>query len=57
MKLIFKTKEQECDFIKALMKMDKFHIFLMGGIPIWPCRQQVGKDMPEDFYQTYPSVQ
>ena len=49
MKLIFKTKEQECDFIKALMKMDKFHIFLMGGIPIWPRRQQVGKDMPEDF--------
>ena len=27
MKLIFKTKEQECDFIRVLIKMEKFYIF------------------------------
>ena len=27
MKLIFKTKEQERDFVRALVKMDKFHVF------------------------------
>ena len=27
LKLIFKTKEEERDFIRALPKMDKFHIF------------------------------
>ena len=30
MKLIFKIKEQECDFIGALIEMDKFHIFPTG---------------------------
>ena len=29
-KLIFKTKEQGCDFIRPLIKMDKFHIFHWG---------------------------
>ena len=30
MKLTFKTKKQECDFIRALIKRDKFHIFPTG---------------------------
>ena len=30
MKLIFKTKEQERDFVRTLIKMDKFHIFSTG---------------------------
>ena len=41
MKLIFKIKEQECDFIRGLIKMDKFQYFPLRGIPIWPSRRQV----------------
>ena len=33
-KLIFKIKEKEGDFIRALIKMDKFHNFPLRGIPI-----------------------
>ena len=30
MKLIFNTKEQERDFVRTLIKIDKFHIFSTG---------------------------
>ena len=29
--------------------MDKFMYFPLGGIPIWPRRQQLDKGMPENF--------
>ena len=32
MKIIFETKEQEFGFIRALIKMDKFHV---GGYIHW----------------------
>ena len=29
-KLIFKSEKKECDFIRALIKIDKYHIFFNG---------------------------
>lgn len=45
MKLTFKTKEHEPDFTRALRKVAKFHIFPLGGIRVWPSRQQVKEGM------------
>ena len=45
MKLVFKTRKQQRD----LIKMDDFHSFALGGIPIWSSRQQVDEDMPKKF--------
>ena len=49
MKLTFKTKEHEPDLKRALRKVAKFHIFPLGGIRIWPSRQQVKEGMPKNF--------
>ena len=51
-KLIFKTKGQERDFVRALMRWINFMYFPLGGIPIRPTRQQVDEGMRENFYCT-----
>ena len=47
MKLIFKTKEQDPDFTRTLIKMVKFHILSTGRYS--PSRKQIDEDMPGNF--------
>lgn len=52
-KLVFKTKEQECNFINEGI----FHVFSVGSVSFWPCRWEVEKKMIEIFKQMYRSTQ
>ena len=57
MKLIFKARKQECDFIRALIKMNKFHIFSTGRYSNMVIQTTRDEGMAENFKQKYSSAQ
>ena len=41
---------------RYLISWINFLYFSLGSIPIWPCKEQIAKSMPEIFKKTYPST-